>query len=219
MKYEIIASGSTGNALILNDVVMIDCGVSFKKLIPYYLNLQVVLLTHIHSDHFSKATIKRLAAERPTLRWGCPEWLVAPLVKCGVRKTQIDVMEMAAMSYYEDMATGIVPFSLEHDVSNCGYFLVFGWINKKTVAYATDTRSLPDVYYLKNLDFYFIEANYKDEEELAARMQAKIENGEHIYEKRVAENHLSEKHVLDWLIRNGRPDSLHVFLHEHQERG
>ena len=74
VKYNIISTGSDGNATILEDFVLIDCGVPYKALEPYVTKLKLVLLTHIHSDHFQKRTIKRLAEERPTLRFGCCGW-------------------------------------------------------------------------------------------------------------------------------------------------
>ena len=52
IKYEIIATGSDGNAVVINDIVLIDCGVPFKALKPYYKKLKLVLLTHIPADHF-----------------------------------------------------------------------------------------------------------------------------------------------------------------------
>ena len=66
MNYRIIESGSSGNATIVENIILIDCGVSFKKLKDYYQELKLVLLTHIHSDHFNKTTLKKLAKERPT---------------------------------------------------------------------------------------------------------------------------------------------------------
>lgn len=59
VKYNIISTGSDGNATILEDFVLIDCGVPYKALEPYVTKLKLVLLTHIHSDHFQKRTIKR----------------------------------------------------------------------------------------------------------------------------------------------------------------
>ena len=67
MNYKIISSCSTGNATIIRDIILIDCGVTFKGLEKYYKQLKIVLLTHIHSDHFKKETIRKLAQERPTL--------------------------------------------------------------------------------------------------------------------------------------------------------
>ena len=75
MNYKIISSCSTGNAVTIKGIILIDCGVTFKRLEKYYKNLKLVLLTHIHSDHFKKETIKRLAQERPTLRFACCEHL------------------------------------------------------------------------------------------------------------------------------------------------
>ena len=105
MNYKIIESGSSGNATIVENAILIDCGVSFKKLQPYYDSLQLILLTHVHSDHFNKATIKKLASVRPTLRFGCCEWLVQPLIDCGVDKRNIDV--------YDDFGKFIYPYFYE----------------------------------------------------------------------------------------------------------
>ncbi len=49
MEYEIISSGSQGNAVVINKNILIDVGVSFKALKNVYKDLKLVLLTHIHS--------------------------------------------------------------------------------------------------------------------------------------------------------------------------
>ena len=49
MEYEIISTGSQGNAVVVNNNILIDVGVSFKALTNVYRKLQLVLLTHIHS--------------------------------------------------------------------------------------------------------------------------------------------------------------------------
>lgn len=49
MDCEVIASGSKGNAVVLNKNILIDAGVSFKALKDVYKDLKIVLLTHIHS--------------------------------------------------------------------------------------------------------------------------------------------------------------------------
>ena len=48
MTYEIIETGSTGNAVVINENIMIDCGVSWKKIQPHAKKLKQVLLTHKH---------------------------------------------------------------------------------------------------------------------------------------------------------------------------
>ena len=122
VKYNIISTGSDGNATILEEFVLIDCGVPYKALEPYVPKLKLVLLTHIHSDHFQKRTIKRLAEERPTLRFGCCRWL-APLLAAGVPERQIDVLEPRTMYGYG--LCNVIPFMLTHNVPNCGYKVHF----------------------------------------------------------------------------------------------
>ena len=52
IDYNIISTGSQGNAVVIEHKILIDCGVSFKALAAEYRTLKLVLLTHIHSDHF-----------------------------------------------------------------------------------------------------------------------------------------------------------------------
>ena len=115
IRYNIIATGSKGNAVKIDDI-LIDCGVSFKKLKDVYKHIRLVLLTHEHSDHFRPSTIRKLAAERPTLRFGCCRWMVPKLIECGVSPTQIDVYDIGKRYDYKVFA--LSPIKLYHDVPN-----------------------------------------------------------------------------------------------------
>lgn len=213
MNYKILETGSSGNATIVEDIILIDCGVSFKKLQPYYEKLKLVLLTHIHSDHFNKATIKKLASLRPTLRFGCREWLVQDLVNCGVDTRNIDIYDtICNFEYGKDFY--IANFNLQHDVPNSGYMIS---MNDKKYFYATDTCSLENVE-AKDFDMYFIEGNYEDKAELERRKQKHIENGEFYYEDRVEKTHLSQVQATEWLMKNMSKKSQFIFMHEHKER-
>lgn len=117
MNYRIISSCSMGNATIIRDSILLDCGVSFKKLEGYYKKLKIVLLTHSHSDHFKRETIKKLAKERPTLRFACCEWLLQPLLDCGVSKTNIDILQIGTK--YDYKLFKVIPIKLYHDVPQC----------------------------------------------------------------------------------------------------
>lgn len=105
VEYNIISTGSKGNAVVVDDRVLIDCGVPFKSIQPHLKYLQLVLLTHIHSDHFRHSTIRRMARERPMLRFGCCPWMVAPLVDAGVSKSNIDLMTFGVMIRYRASIT------------------------------------------------------------------------------------------------------------------
>lgn len=60
MNYNILASSSKGNCTIINDFIAIDMGIPFSQLKPYYKKLKIIFITHKHSDHFNKSTVKEL---------------------------------------------------------------------------------------------------------------------------------------------------------------
>ncbi len=206
MNYEIINSGSDGNCTIVNEIIAIDMGISFKKLGEHFRNLKLVLLTHCHQDHFNKRTISRLSKDRPTLRFGCCEWLVQDLIDCGVNKKQIDVFEIGKK--YDYGTFFIISVQLYHDVPNCGYRL---FMNNKRLIYAIDTRTLEGIT-AKDYDFYLIEGNYENEEELHERALNTF------YESRVKRTHLSREYTTKWLLDNMNEKSQYVFMHEHKEK-
>lgn len=211
MRYNIISTGSQGNAVVLNDYILIDCGVSFKALKNVYKDLKLVLLTHEHFDHINKTTIKLLAKERPTLRFGCCKWLVPILVECDVPKQNIDVYEIGKI--YDYRLFKVSPIKLYHNVENCGYRLFFG---DKRAIYATDTAHLNGIT-AKDYDLYMIEANYT-EEDLEERIIAKTAAGQYCYELQVAERHLSHEQASEFLLANMGKHSQYVFLHQHKEK-
>ena len=211
VRYNIIASGSQGNAVILNDAVLIDCGVHYKQLAPYVPKLKLVLLTHIHSDHFCKRTLRRLAAERPTLRFGCCRWLASPLVAAGVPERQIDLLKPRVMYGYG--LCNVIPFELTHNVPNCGYKVHFG--NGKVI-YATDTNNLDGIQAI-GYDLYLIEANYNDED-IRRRIKEKRMAGQFAYEEQAFRNHLSEAKCTEFLLRNMRGNGIAIPMHVHVDK-
>jgi len=211
MNYNIISSSSAGNAVVLQDIILIDCGVTFKALQEVYKDLKIVLLTHIHIDHFNPTTIKTLARERPTLRFGCCEWLVKDLVNAGVDKRNIDVLEIGKI--YDYKAFKISPIKLYHNVPNAGYRVFF---DGEKAIYATDTEHLVGIT-AKDYSLYLIEANYEDEE-LQERINAKLQTGEYCYELNVASRHLSKGQADAFLLDNMGENSKYVYLHSHVDK-
>lgn len=211
MNYKIISSCSTGNATIIRDIILIDCGVTFKKLEKYYKQLKIVLLTHVHQDHFNRSTIKRLAQERPILRFACCEWLLQPLLECGVERRNIDILQIGTK--YDYKLFKIVAIKLYHDVPQCGYRILF---DDYKVIYMTDTKTIEGIS-AKNYDLYLVEANYK-ENELEERIKQKQLQGDFTYEWRVKDTHLSEEQCVEFLLNNMGKNSEYVFMHQHIER-
>lgn len=209
MNYNIISSGSKGNAVVINDCIMIDCGVPFKALSAVYKNIKIVFLSHNHGDHFNRSTIRRLSKERPTLRWACCEWLVKDLVYCGVSLSMIDILPFEHINDYGLFTVQVFP--TPHNVPNCGF--IFD-LKGEMLFYATDCNSLDHVK-CQNADMYMIEANYR-ESEIAERIASKKANGEHAYELEVIKNHLSEEKALAWICENAGENSQYILMHRHE---
>lgn len=211
MICDVIGTGSSGNAVILDKHILIDCGVPFKQLQAFSKDLRLVLLTHKHGDHFHEATIRRLVETRPTLRFGMCDWMV-PLAVGMIQPSNIDIMHGDKEYQYNGFT--VSPFDLVHDVPNCGWRIHFRDPDYK-VLYATDTGTMDGVS-AKNYDYYLVEANH-DEVELEIRAQEKLSRGEFSYESRAALNHLSKQKVDRWLLENAGDSSRVVYLHQHKE--
>ena len=219
MTCDILATGSSGNAVVINGEILIDCGVPMKLLRKsgYIKSLKLVLLTHAHGDHFNAATVRALHQERPALRWGCCEWMVPHLLETGVDRLSIDVTrptepgESSRALIYNNFVI-VDPVHLVHDVPNCGWMI---HKNHERLLYATDTSTLDHIT-AKDYDLYLIEDNHT-KAEIEARIADKQSRGEFSYEVRAARNHLSQEQANEWLARNAGPNSKVVFLHQHKE--
>ena len=206
MNYKIINTGSNGNATVIEEIILIDCGVSYKKLEKYVGKLKLVFISHIHQDHFNKTTVKSLAKVRPTLRFAVGKYLVSELLKIGVDKRNIDIIE--PNKKYDYRLFQITPVKLYHDVPNLGIRV---FIDNKKLIYATDTYTLDGII-AKNYDVYLIEGNYEDEEELHNRAENSY------YESRVLKTHLSREYATKWLLTNMGDNSIYEFMHQHREK-
>ena len=200
--------------MVLGREILIDCGVPYKKIAHVVPTLKLVLLTHRHGDHFNTSTIRRLHRDRPTLRFGCCEWMVWRLLRAGVSPAVIDVYtpQFGSVYAYDKCRIYISAFPLYHDVENCGYRITRDGVQ---ILYATDTCSLDHVT-APNYDLYLIEANHT-EQELAERIRRKLDAGEYVYEFRVEETHLSRESADAWLAMNAGPNSKVIYLHQHKE--
>ena len=215
MTCNIIATGSKGNAIVLNDTILLDCGVSFSKLEDVYKKLQIVFLTHQHTDHVNQATVRRLHKERPSLRFACCKWMVGTLLNAGVNRSKIDVCTVGAKLCYGYRKQGIIakPIEIMHDIPNCAWDLN---VEGETVFYCTDCGTVDGIE-VPNRNLYLIEGNYK-EDEIKERMLAKTESGEFTYEARVERYHLSEEQALRFLSENAGPSSKYVLIHRHNPK-
>lgn len=206
MNSVILGSSSKGNAILYNNV-LVDCGVAFSKLKHYVNEIDYVLLTHIHKDHFNKPSLIELAIAKPEIRFICCDWLENELRKIGI--TNITVVELNSVLELQFSPKILVsPFMLYHDVKNCGWRIMFG---KYKVFHATDTNTLEGIE-AKSYDAYFIEANHSLEQINKEIEEANL-NEEYTYKIGSKNSHLAIEYVIEFLLKNAKLDSIIKFLH------
>ena len=147
----VISSGSEGNAVIYDNAIMVDCGVTLKALNDVKRSLKIILLTHKHGDHLKLRTLQRLQSERPTLRIACADFLLERLEGLN----NIDILQVGRL--YDYGAFKVSPVKLYHDVPNVGWRIFLN--NGQKIFHATDTAHLEGIT-AKGYDLYAIEHNY-----------------------------------------------------------
>lgn len=151
MNYKIIQSGSQGNCVVINDV-MIDCGVPYKKIKAELYNIRFLLITHVHTDHFDLNTYLKIRKDFPRIKT-IGNYEVHQ--KCGVDYISNSGYIVQSKPYE------FLPFDCVHDV----YCQGFLWVHEgKSIIYATDTSSLEHAPKIK-YDHLFLESNH-DEKKL-----------------------------------------------------
>lgn len=201
---KVISSGSEGNAVIYNNAIMVDCGVSLKALEAVKRSLKIVLLTHKHSDHLKLRTLQRLQAERPTLRVACGAFLLEelPCIK------NIDVLQVGKI--YDYGAFKVSPVKLYHDVPNFGWRIFLP--NGQKIFHATDTVHLEGIT-AKGYDLYAIEHNYC-EEYIQQAIEEAHAKGEYTHAYGNINTHLSIQQARAFIEANRKESSEVLELHK-----
>lgn len=182
MKITPIASGSSGNAILVDDgrsKILLDAGITYSKLqkkCPVRLTeIEGVLLSHAHSDHV-KAVPELL--KRGTLcfasegTWGA---LVGDLPKwpgrCCYHK-----LEFQLGSYK------VVPFNVKHDVVQPFGYMVKSMFTGKKLIYVVDSSII--YFDFKGVTHWLVEANHYEDGLKKADLDERVK-------KRILENHMS----------------------------
>ena len=182
---------------------MVDLGVPYKWIKPIEKDIQLLLLTHEHSDHINIPAIRNLCFNRPTLRIGCGDFMLKHLD--GIKN--VDVYESGKV--YDYGVFKVSPVTLYHDVKTFGYRIFKG---EHKAIHITDTAHLKGIT-AKDYDLYAIESNYDCENIEEKIKQAEI-RGEFAYQKNSINSHLSFKQASDFIFENKKESSKIVRLHE-----
>lgn len=211
-SYNILKSGSKGNAIIVENIFLFDCGVPYSTIKPYLKDIKLVFISHVHSDHINKSTIHTIAYNKPNIKFLVGEYLVDTLVKCDVQKKNI--LTIKENKWYNIGLAKVMIQELVHDVPNRCLHLEY---KGKKLIYIVDTGEIPENIVAKNYDLFLIERNYESDEELDKQIQIANEQGIFTHLTRVKETHLSEVQAYDWILKNASDNSEIEYIHKHIE--
>lgn len=154
MRFEALASSSSGNAYIVSDRdtrILLECGVTHKKLQKLsgfsLSQFQACLVSHEHKDHAK-----------------CAMDLIKGGMEVYMSQGTADALETDAVTVVESMeqfnigSFDIVPFATFHDAAEPLGFLIKSRVDGDILAFATDTVNLR--YRFPGVNILAVEANY-----------------------------------------------------------
>lgn len=192
MKIKVIASGSSGNATLINDgksSLLLDAGVTIKELqrgTGFMLsNIAGCLVTHAHADH-SKAC-KDIAKRGISIY--SSQGTFDSLNVIGHR-----FIPVRSLNEFKVGTFIVRPFDVVHDVAEPLGFLVNSSISGEKLVYFCDTAYVK--YSFSGLDYIVAECNHGDRE-LRESVKSGVINAE--LAKRITRNHLSLERFIAFL--------------------
>lgn len=208
MKYNIIGSSSKGNCIILEDVLMLDCGVSYSKIKKYLNKVKLIFISHVHKDHLSPKTIEMINYNFPSIKYLCGSWEVcSKLSQLHIPKKNIYVLPTG-----KKYDLGLLKVKLEpltHDTPN---YALKCEINNKKMIYIVDTANVDNIE-AKNYDLYLIENNYR-KDILKKHIEECEDENMMYYLSRVSRTHLSDEQTNSFLIENMGDNSVYEYIHQ-----
>lgn len=157
MRYYILASGSKGNATVLEckgGRILIDLGLPLsdfnKRLSQYNLSIEdidAVFYTHSHTDHFLR-DYKSIDKHKI---YATKETFNNPLINF-----------IEPYSSYSVAGFNVLVLPISHDAENPVGFVIDD--GEESLVYMTDTGYISDqnINYMKDKNYYIIEANHNE---------------------------------------------------------
>lgn len=193
MKIDILASGSSGNAYVLNDgkdTLLLECGIKWSTIAEHFgyrtNHIKGVLVSHEHGDHAQGV--------KEALKTGLNIYASEGTFN-ALRLT--DNHHLHIIKHNKQVQIGsfiVMPFATEHDAAEPLGFLVYSTFTKEKVFFATDTYYIH--WQFNALDYIMIECNYQldivqDNVDSGALPKALV--------PRLMKSHMSLKNCIDFL--------------------
>ncbi len=199
MKIKSIYSSSSGNTCrIHNDTtsILIDCGVSYKRLmLDEEFEVDALFITHEHTDHVAGAGVLGRKLEMPIhIHKDSYQY-----VQKRIFKNCDDIINYIKGGDEVEIGDFLVKaFTSRHDSKNGGLGYVITEISTgKKFGYMTDTGSITNMMAseLQGCDAYLLEADYDE------TLLAMYEGYDELLKKRIGSpyGHLSNDQIMDFI--------------------
>lgn len=186
MDIHVLASGSSGNAILVSDGVtslLLDAGLPAQKLTQSLwragtslTNIHGVLLTHEHNDHS--------AAVKFCVKMGLNIYATEGTTKeLGLVKGAPYINIVRPLSKLVIGTLTVLPFDVQHDAAEPVGFLLESSVTGERLLFATDTYFIK--YKFKRIDYLLIECNY-----IERILAENIRSGSVAYGERVRSSHM-----------------------------
>jgi len=201
MNIRCFSSGSKGNCYLINNELLIECGISYKELQKAlnfdFSRISGCLVSHFHADH-SK----------------CFRELLKNGIDCYMSDGTMAALNAHGLCFLYSVKSGkgcriqdyyILPFETEHDADESLGFLIYR--EGERLLYITDS------YYCKykfiGLNFIMIECNYSLD-----ILNANIESGRipEAMKHRLLKSHFSLENVKKFLTANDLSQVQQIYL-------
>ena len=169
-KIDIIGTGSSGNCVVIDNSIVIDCGLPIKKIGQTVINADALFITHRHSDHLNLSILHHLYRKAP---WKLTQSLYtnadvekkiiadrSPRFEPTLNQQHIYDQHSNIQITAGGRQYAVQMFPLHHDVENEGF--VFTRDDGKKLIYATDTNSIADAPSEK-FDAIMLEGNFDED--------------------------------------------------------
>lgn len=199
LDYEVIATGSSGNAVRIEDI-LIDCGIPYKDLRETLYKVDTLLITHSHTDHVKDATLERIQKEFPHIKTYA-NYDVA-------YRYDIDTVVSTEPVRLKRKRI-IIPFPGAHNVPVTGFVIKMKGL---VILYMTDSSKVEPPEGLV-YDYVFLESNY-DERKIKELSKKYKRKGYDPYTDSLT-RHLSTQKCKEFYYVNRRSEeSVLVELHQ-----
>lgn len=219
-EIDIIGTGSSGNAIYIDNCILIDMGLPYKVIGKYLEEAEKILITHRHGDHLNIPALRKINKLKPWKLQNvlhCNQDVANKIKDSELKSFDFKVKQDKIFDSDKDMFEfdindnhyQVETFLLDHDVQNQGFIITKN--NEINLIYATDTSTMKYAPIDRKFDYIFVEGNY-DEDRVAEALDSKDTNVQY----RAMRNfrHLSIQSFYDYVNKVMKPES-HVFqLHE-----